>query len=85
MAVKKSKTKVGEFLHNLREERHETLNVVGKRLGYSTNWIWRVENGNDKATSQFLKKLVTEYELDKDHLIDLFAAVSTDFLVEMFL
>lgn len=81
--TKKSKTKVGEFLRNLRKEKHETLSNVAKRLGYSTNWIWRVEKGNDKPTQQFFKKLVAEYELTKEQAIELFTAILDDFLMEI--
>lgn len=81
--TKKTQTKVGEFLHAFRAERHETLRTVAKRLGYSVNLIWQIEKGKKGATQQFIKKLITEYELDKEHLVNLYTALFGDFLTGM--
>lgn len=64
----------GHFLKVEREKREWTQTEFGAKIGINTSAICRIENGNQKFSRSKLKKLSELFQMDVQHITDLFFA-----------
>ncbi len=59
-------TRFGKFCRNLRMENEELLYTMAKRLGVSSAFLSRVENGKAKPPVEWEQVIKLEYDLDEN-------------------
>lgn len=65
------KTKLGEYLTNLRIERQETLKTMAEKIGVSSAFLSAVENGHKEMPKNLEKRLGESYCLSTNQLKEL--------------
>ena len=68
-------TRFGKFCRNLRMDNDELLYNMAKRLGVSSAFLSRVENGKAKPPVEWEKIIVSEYRLDEEQVNDLVQSI----------
>ena len=61
----------GKFCRKLRIDRGELLADMANRLGVSSAFLSKVENGGKKPPRDWQEKIVTEYQLDDREALEL--------------
>jgi len=64
---------VGDLLRALRRKKRLTLIELGKKIGYSPAHICKVENGQEDAGDEMLKKLAKYHDVSYLDLCNIWA------------
>ncbi|GLU44098.1 hypothetical protein Musp01_17220 [Muricauda sp. NBRC 101325] len=64
----------GNFIKTEREKREWTQTEFGAKIGINTSAISRIENGSQKFSKSKLKELSELFEIQPQHVTDLFFA-----------
>lgn len=48
---------IGEQIRSIRKSRHLTMEMLGKRAGYSKDYVWKVETGRERPSIKFLERV----------------------------
>lgn len=68
-------TKFGKFCRNLRMDNGELLYHMAERLGVSSAFLSRVENGKAKPPAEWKGIISAEYKLNTEQIMELEACV----------
>ena len=72
----------GKFCRKLRIDRGELLFDMAKKLGVSSAFLSKVENGNKKPPKEWEDKIIDLYKLDQNKIVELkqfiFEAINYD-------
>lgn len=68
-------TRFGKFCRNLRMDNDELLYNMAKRLGVSSAFLSRVENGKAKPPVEWEEIIIAEYQLDKEQRDELVKSI----------
>lgn len=64
-------TRFGKFCRNLRMDHEELLYNMAERLGVSSAFLSRVENGKAKPPTEWKNIIISEYHLNNEQAMEL--------------
>ena len=76
-----NKREAGKFLKSVRVKNGESVEGVALRSGWCRTFIWRLETGSRKITSENMVELAMAYGLDPSELVRFEKIVLVDWLV----
>lgn len=73
----------GEILRKIRTHHNDSLRGLAEKTGIYFTYIAKIETGEKAITKEILEKLIEEYPLQKNELIDAYAEeLLPDFVLE---
>lgn len=66
-----TRNEFGAFLKNFREKNKLSFRQIANDLGYSSTYVFTLQQGQIKPSQRFIERMAEKYQLDADELTKL--------------